>query len=1749
MASAITNIEHMDKVVWKIIDQFFEDNPYNLVMHHLDSFNDFMSNDIIRLFRENNPIRWREDPKSQQDQSRKLREILLYIGGKDGTGIYIGKPVIYNSDDFTQFMYPNSARLKNMTYGVAIHYDLDVEFVNVDPSGETIFERYDKKVLLGRFPIMLHSNLCILQGLSKDVRYQMGECRQDSGGYFIIDGKEKCMVSQEQLGNNTINIKIGTSSDKFLIAADVRSVSEDASKPVRKISVQLIKPTYRGSAVSIMDSEKAINMTNMQLVVLIPNVKKAIPLFIVMRALGILSDYDIIEHCLLNMEKHVDMIELFRPSVHDAHMIFTQRAAIKFIASFTKHQTTASVLDILTNYFIPHVAEYEFEEKAYYIGHMVYSIFCVHLGYEPPTDRDSFLVKRVESTGTLLYTLWREYYLLQIKSIFVTLDREHFYHNVKYQDAEFKNIILNASNIELIFGDRIVEKGVRKAFKGSWGAAEHTKRVGIVQDLNRLSWGTVISHLRKLNLHMKGTGKITKPRLLHSTQYGRVDPVDTPDGGNIGTHKHLALSIVITSGCSAKPTIEWLLQNTKIYPIVNLNPETLSVITKVFVNGKWIGSLEKPLETVEKFKLYRRNGIIPVYNSIYFNYIKNTIEIFTDSGRIMRLALYRTENGKCSHETENLTSGTFTWEQLISGFGEKVTGFKSRNCKMYLDPGELYPDILGSDSNIDLTKFLQMNKCVLDYLDVSEETGTYIAPTYADFINNPKYTHLELHPSLMLGVMGNMIIWPEHNPYARNAFSCGQSKQAASISNTNAGMRIDKMSIQLNGGQIPLVKSRYLKYLNDEELPYGVNAIVAIASYTGYNVEDAILINGASLDRGMFSTSYFTMYESREESSRVAGSVTDSTFSDLKNRDVSGIKAGYDYSKLDINGSISEGEYINDKTVLVGNITSSQNDRNKYMDNSTYPKVGQVGYIDKSFMTEDENGYRVAKIRIRDNRIPGLGDKFASRAGQKGTIGLVLNPEDMPFTENGLVPDIVINPHALPSRMTIGHLIECVLGKGCSLHGFFGDCTAFAHNGQNMEMIQKMLSEKSFHPSGSEVMYNGMTGEQLVANIYIGPTYYMRLKHMVKDKINARARGARTQLVRQTTHGRAHGGGLRLGEMERDCIAANGMTKFMTDSMLVRGDEFEAAICNKTGTIAIYNRDRNFFMSPAIDGPIKFNDTLDGKKIIEIKTQFGRDFSLIKIPYAMKLFIQELQVLGVQMLIITDANIDQIANLSFASTITKESKIFGKLLQGQNVETDYQTHEEKIEELREKDMVSISDNTAYINKYDIVQTKILRGEPMSLILGQRVTMERLQGKLVILFIIIDAFPLENIWRSWIGGNENNVVIKIAAKNPNAVTSTWVRDRLVNWTYAPDWGTVEITKTMVRLLSETIQETYNSRASSVSNLLKYFCFASESCLPLYTFAKTVESVSKHGYKSWINLKMHESNLKTSAIVGAFKSLNPVSAIVPLTTDYYVNPSAEKTQFRPLSNYIRPNLIAKSDQWMLLTRTDAEAIISMARVMQEPVVGATDLLPGDVKFTKYPMQHTLLDGPFSDPTITASDEMYMATVLNLAYNGTLSTDPNLVKLPWTFTEWTAADYKHPTTFLEINADVVRKARDSGAMFARKFKYYTNIALDWSKLTQNSAAIVPTIVHKSPTGSPPPIRVIPGSPTGSPPPLEQPYKFQPASPTGPPLPQQPTINITLTPTPTSTTIPAVLPKPETEPEIANSPPEKDSKRVSFG
>jgi hypothetical protein len=547
--------------------------------------------------------------------------------------------------------------------------------------------------------------------------------------------------------------------------------------------------------------------------------------------------------------------------------------------------------------------------------------------------------------------------------------------------------------------------------------------------------------------------------------------------------------------------------------------------------------------------------------------------------------------------------------------------------------------------------FLAPHTGAIEYIDPYEQNECFI-------VNNPAYitpeaTHMEVHPSTIMSMMTSLIPFAPHNQSPRNQLSCSQSKQGLSIYATNWRNRFDNTAHVLCYGEMPMTRTLYNHYLGEGRMAYGMNCILAIACWSGYNQEDGIVMNYDAVHRGMFRSMAFRSYEAFEEDDERASIQTR-----FGNPKLVGnwkeLRPGLDYSKLDDRGIIKEGEYVDETTVIVGAYMMSMTG-GQMKDASTTPQVWTRGRVEKVAVMVNNKGLRLVKIRVVQDRIPELGDKFSNRHGQKGTIGALLRGHDMPRTISGIVPDMIMNPHAIPSRMTIAQNLEQLLGKTAALSGTIGDGTSFMNDGSPQESIGGILEEMGYEKYGNEVMYNGATGEQIPATIFIGPVYGMRLKHMVEDKWNARGQGRKEQRTHQPTGGRGAQGGLKIGEMDRDAIIAHAGMSFVKESYMERSDGAMMPMCVACGMIPIHNPKLNISICSMCDGPVRYSG--DSVKNLEILPPLGRPKSKIvqvEMPYSTKLLTQEQETyLNLSMRYITSSGIQRLTPLESSGTASQ----------------------------------------------------------------------------------------------------------------------------------------------------------------------------------------------------------------------------------------------------------------------------------------------------------------------------------------------------------------------------------------------------------------------------------------------------------------------------------------------------------------
>jgi DNA-directed RNA polymerase beta subunit len=1573
---------------WTIIGSYFQDKHLDrLVRHQLESYNNFVGLQLPQTIEMFNDVHIKSENDFDKESGKYSLEIFIKF-----ENFHIYRPQIHENNGAIKVMFPHEARLRNFTYASAMTIDINIRYIvrNGENLGNTsTFYKTLSKIHIGKLPIMLKSNICVLSQYKYVDNEHTGECSHDSGGYFIINGSEKTVLGQERAAENRVYcFNISKNNTKYDWSAEVKSVPD----------FKCISPKQ----INMMISSKN-NGFGKPIVVQIPRVKQPIPLFIVFRALGVISDKEICEYILLNLahEKCEQMLQNLQASIIEAHKYNNKEDAIRFIMSFVIYtpinmdkETGAKkkyefTLDVLNCDLFPHCNTPQ--QKIFFLGYMAQKLMKANFELIKADDRDSYINKRVDLTGSSLNNLFRNYFNKLVKDMEKQIVKE--INNGSWRSTEDYLNIINLTNIYKIVKSTTIENGFKRALAtGDFGIKHaNSNKVGVAQVLNRLTYVSSLSHLRRISTPSDKSGKLVPPRKLHSTSFGFLCPAEcfdpeTPilmwdgtskragnimigdvlvddlgnpttvrttcsgfknmydvipdkcnfmkhrvtdnhilclkirghkliaqanrkdrkythmvkflnrkenkiqeryfatlkeaedfvnsfddddtlditienylklnkttkdhlvlfkvegihwqkkdvemdpyllglwlgDGLSAGTgfslnyktdfetlaywenwaqeneaiitkdnrygfsiaskknkeaaiaglcnrveeaplkkylrkynllnNKHIpneyltndretrlkvlaglidtdgsvraegreiricqgpanyriiddayTLAMSLGFSCGVKEgksqwtdeksgdkkfstykeltitghkiyEIPTLLPRKKLAPIenetqllrsksfmcskfnlvevgigpyvgwqlhdkrgrfcltdglsVHNTPEGQSVgivknlsymthITihsnskslydyimpqircleqltpievfgqvKVFINGAWVGISETPLELYTMLKEMKCKGIINIYTSIIFDYKLGEIRVCNDSGRVTRpLLRVKDKNILLTKQIlHDLTHNVISWDDLFT------------DCKI--------------------------DEAVLEYIDPEEQNNSMIATKPKDILGTIgsdqifKYTHCEIHPSTMFGVVSSCIPFPEHNQSPRNTYQCAQAKQAMGVYATNYNERMDKTAYVLNYPTRPLVDTRVMNLIQLNKIPSGCNINVAIMTHTGYNQEDSVLINKGSIDRGLFQTTIYHT-EKDEDKQKINGDEEIRCKPDQTK--TKGMKFA-NYGKVNSKGVMPENSLVENRDVIIAKVTPIKENRNdhtkviKYDDQSKLYRTGEETYIDKNYIDRNGDGYSFAKVRLRTTRKPVIGDKFSSRHGQKGTVGNIIPEEDMPFTSNGDRPDIIINPHAIPSRMTIGQLKETLLGKVLIELGLFGDGTSFGE--LHVEDISTKLLELGYEAHGNVLMHNGLTGDQIECNVFMGPVFYQRLKHMVNDKQHSRSIGPMVNLTRQPAEGRSRDGGLRFGEMEKDAMVSHGAAKFTRGRMYDASDKYSVHICKRCGLVASYNNEMH----------IHHCRTCDNRS----------DFAYVEIPYACKLLFQELTTMNVVPRVITD---------------------------------------------------------------------------------------------------------------------------------------------------------------------------------------------------------------------------------------------------------------------------------------------------------------------------------------------------------------------------------------------------------------------------------------------------------------------------------------------------------------------------------
>ncbi|KAI9840569.1 MAG: DNA-dependent RNA polymerase II [Thelocarpon superellum] len=1210
---------------WSVISAFFDSK--GLVSQQLDSFDEFVSNTMQDLVGEHSQLVLDQHAPPSDDGdplARRRYEI------KFGT-MFLSRPAMTEGDGSTSIMLPQVARLRNLTYSCPLYLEMtknvilarekpveasddglggDAEQTErgtfLDWEYETKEDQEPTKVFVGKLPVMLKSKYCVLKDLNEQELYAWDECPYDQGGYFIINGSEKVLIAQERSAANIVQIFKKAPPSPTPFVAEIRSAVMKGSRLISSMQIKLFAKG-EGSKGGFGQTIKST----------LPYVKSEIPIVIVFRALGVVSDEDILGQICYD-RNDTPMLEMLKPCIEEAFVIQDREVALDFIGKrgnshgVTRDGRIKFARDVMQKELLPHISQVEGSEtrKAFFLGYMIHRMLQCALGRREVDDRDHFGKKRLDLAGPLLANLFRMLFNKLTKDIYKYLQR------CVEGNREF--------NLTLGVKASTITNGLKYSLAtGNWGDQKKaaSSKAGVSQVLNRYTFASTLSHLRRTNTPIGRDGKIAKPRQLHNTHWGLVCPAETPEGQACGLVKNLALMCYITVGSPSEPLVEFMAARG-MEILEEYQPSKSPNATKVFVNGVWVGVHQDAQRLVQTVQEVRKQHSIPPEVSMIRDIRDREFRISSDAGRVCR-PLFVIENDVKDENYGNLRltkahiSRLEDDNQLDPNLDDEERERQMFGWKGLVEAGAVeYVDaeeeetimIVMTPEDLEIARQLRAGYAL------PEDTSGSIKRVKAPL--NPTahtWTHCEIHPSMILGICASIIPFPDHNQSPRNTYQSAMGKQAMGVFLTNFDQRMDTMANILYYPQKPLATTRSMEFLKFRELPAGQNAIVAIACYSGYNQEDSVIMNQSSIDRGLFRSLFYRSYTDQEK--RI-GMATVEQFEKPMRSDTLKLKHGT-YEKLDDDGIIAPGVRVSGEDVIIGKTAPIAADSEELgqrtklhvkRDVSTPLRSTENGIVDQVLLTTNAEGLRFVKVRMRTTKVPQIGDKFASRHGQKGTIGITYRQEDMPFTSEGIVPDLVINPHAIPSRMTIAHLIECLLSKVASLKGFEGDATPFTD--VTVDSVSGLLRDHGYQSRGFEVMYNGHTGRKLVAQVFLGPTYYQRLRHMVDDKIHARARGPVQILTRQPVEGRARDGGLRFGEMERDCMISHGASAFLRERLFEVSDAFRVHICDICGLMTpVANLKKASFECRPCRNKTKI--------------------SQVHIPYAAKLLFQELASMNI----------------------------------------------------------------------------------------------------------------------------------------------------------------------------------------------------------------------------------------------------------------------------------------------------------------------------------------------------------------------------------------------------------------------------------------------------------------------------------------------------------------------------------------
>ena len=1075
-------------------------------------------------------------------------------------------PPTQKADDGTvTFTTPMECRQARTTYAVPVFVDVRYKMQRA-PGAEEELITY-REVPLCTMPVMVGSDYCALHNQPAPPH----EDPSDQGGYFIIGGNEKVVQPQERLCFNRLFVFPGKARAKSQLVAEVRSVYPPKLRASNTTYVSM-SPRKAGATPSITFQIQYLGKDKLS--------PASVPLVGVFMLLGV-HDPAAMARFVFGAEadaadggggptktERALLLEVLR---HEVCMMPMEQLYESLGGSGAT--AAAAVQRIIATEFLQHLgiddAPHTMLKKAKYVGLIVRRLLAVHMRREPIDDRDDYGSKRVCMVGLMLGGLFRQ----QMRRFVRTVER------TLVQLAHKERFI----DIPDVIAARSMTGGLAYAFNtGNWTQQRSSgTHVGITQLVSRMSPLAFASALGRVNTRVCREGSSGKARQLHTSRFGRLCPSETPEGQSSGLVKNLALTAVVRIGTPSPLIACVLLEELGLRPWTGA-PEDDAAGDLLLLNGDIVGVCPRPAaEYAAALRAARRNGVLPWDVSIVC--ASEGLLLHSDAGCILRPLF--------------VVDRLADLPRVLAAAGGR--------------PGPaLWRAALAAG--------------IVEYVDNTEEEVLLVAPDLGQVDGAAKYTHAEVHPIAMLGMVASLTPFSDHNQAPRNIYQAAMAKQAVAVPALNYQERMDATAHVPRYVQTPLVETCAAGMLGISDIPMGVNMCVAILSYSGYNQEDSLIFNLASVQRGLgVSEAYHTYRDVALTADRQK----------FENPEAVPNCAGLqhaNYSKLDAHGVVAPGTRVFAGDVISGKTLSSVDTQAgaparrvvAVRDQSTVYRGTEPATVNAVMLASMKDGSTLRKTQLRAVRTPQVGDKFSSRHGQKGTIGRIEAAENMPFVaagaNAGMTPDVIINPNALTSRMTIGQLLEALLGKlGCAL-GKPQDGTPFQRH-VTTERIGDALHAAGFQRHGNERMMNGMTGEMLEADVFFCPVFYQKLKHMVEDKMHGRSLGPVNALTKQPTEGRGNNGGLRFGEMERDCAVMHGASAVLKDRLVRSSAPAPVPVCRKCGFIAEHAPP-----PPAAGGGVVVGRAAPYCRACDVD-----DVAMVEMPYPYKLLVQELYSMGV----------------------------------------------------------------------------------------------------------------------------------------------------------------------------------------------------------------------------------------------------------------------------------------------------------------------------------------------------------------------------------------------------------------------------------------------------------------------------------------------------------------------------------------